>query len=80
MTLLADFDWQAAAQQTTSNTHVHSSEISPYLLKTTLVFLKPNTNQNVTESIKQMKNQKPLIYTPQIPLQLTHPVTQLVSP
>jgi hypothetical protein len=40
MTLLADFDWQAATLQTTSSTYAQSPEISPYLFKNTLVFPK----------------------------------------
>lgn len=57
MTLLADFDWQAAAQQSTSSTHAPSPEISPYLFKNALVFPKHglNMNQNVTEGVKHMK-------------------------
>ena len=64
------FDWQAAAQQSTSGTHAHSPEISPYLFKNALVFPKHglNMNQNVTEGIKHMKKKCSLIYNPQIPL------------
>ena len=54
MTLLAHFDWQSAARQTTSSTHAHSPEISPSLLKNTLMFPKHglNMNRNVTVGIK----------------------------
>lgn len=74
MTLLAGFDWQAAALPTTSRTQDPSPEISPYLFKNTLKI--PQTTgkmlrkKNVAVGIKHslIKKAQFLMYNLQIRL------------